>query len=356
MKESRAVFYPLLYPLSLIMRTAVGLRQGLYATGILQQYYLPRPVISIGNLSLGGEGKTPLVIYVARLLREMGVTAALLSRGYGRIHPKRTRILAPGNEVPSPWKVLGDEPALIRRASPEIWAGISQLRYEAGCEILVRNPKVVFILDDGFQHRSLHRDLDIVVIDCSRPLQNNRLIPLGTLREPIGSLRRAHAVVLNVGPKSHSGESLERLVQKVHGGAHIFHCRQEIEATIRLQDWQGNDRRPRSDSHITSGFLVAAIGNPKRFRRDVEACGIQVKGCRFFRDHLQLPAREWHSCADEARACNAEAILTTEKDAIKIAYPPNYPVYVALQRVRMFEDQDFRNLIGKAIGTTIESH
>jgi tetraacyldisaccharide 4'-kinase len=356
MKETRAVLYPLLYPLSLIMRTAVGLRQGLYATGILQQYYLPRPVISIGNLSLGGEGKTPLVIYVAGLLREMGVTAALLSRGYGRIHPKRTRILAPGNEVPSPWKVLGDEPALIRRASPEIWAGISQLRYEAGCEILERNPKVVFILDDGFQHRSLHRDLDIVVIDCSRPLQNNRLIPLGTLREPIGSLKRAHAVVLNIGPEGPSGDPVERLVRKVHPASHIFHCRQEIAATIRLQEWQGNDRKPRSDSTISSAFLVAAIGNPERFRRDVEACGIRVKGSRFFRDHLQLSVREWHSCADEARACAAEAILTTEKDVIKLSYPPNYPVFVALQWSRMFEDQEFRSLIKKAVDATIESH
>ena len=356
MKEARTVLYPLLYPLSLIMRTAVGVRQGLYATGILQQYYLPRPVISIGNLSLGGEGKTPLVIFLSGLLREMGVPAALLSRGYGRIHPKRTRILAPGNEVPSPWKVLGDEPALIRRAAPEIWAGISLLRYEAGCAILERNPKVVFILDDGFQHRSLHRDLDIVIIDCTRPPQNNRLIPLGTLREPLGSLKRAHAVVLNIGPKGHSGDQLERLVRKVQPAAHVFHCLQEIEATIRLQEWLGNDRNPRSDSVISSAFLVTAIGNPGRFRRDVEAYGIKVKGSRLFRDHLQLSAREWHSCAEEARASAAEAILTTEKDVIKLTYPPNYPVHIALQRIRMLEDQEFRTLIKKAVDATIESH
>jgi tetraacyldisaccharide 4'-kinase len=356
MEQPPSALYPLLYPLSLIMRTAVGVRQGLYATGILQQRYLPRPVISIGNLSLGGEGKTPLVIYVTRLLRELGVTPALLSRGYGRVHPKRTRILAPGNEIPSAWKVLGDEPALVRRASPDIWTGISQQRYEAACEILKHDPRVVFVLDDGFQHRSLHRDLDIVVIDCLRPLQSNRLIPLGTLREPLGSLRRADAVVLNIGPPGHHTSSIEGLVRKVHGGARVFHCRQEIDAAIRLQDWQRNDPKPDTGSLITSAFLVAAIGNPKRFQRDVEAFGVRVKGARFLRDHFQLSVREWHSCADEARALGAQAILTTGKDVIKLSYPPNFPVYVASQRIRIDEDREFRSLTEKALGTPVEGH
>jgi tetraacyldisaccharide 4'-kinase len=357
MKHAPPVLYPLLYPLSLIMRTAVGVRQGLYATGILQQQYLPRPVISIGNLSLGGEGKTPLVIHVIRQLRQVGVTPALLSRGYGRIHPKRTRVLAPGNEVPSPWKVLGDEPALIVRSAPYIWAGISELRYEAGCQILERDPKVVFVLDDGFQHRRLHRDLDIVVIDCMGSLQSNRLIPLGTLREPVGSLRRAHAVVLNIGPDgSRRASSIESLVRKVHPGAQVFHCRQEIDATVRFQDWQQSDSAPGTGIRVASAFLVAAIGNPRRFKRDVEASGIQIKGERFFRDHLQLSVREWHSCAEEAQARGAEAILTTAKDAIKLTYPPNYPVFVAYQGIRIFEDQAFRVLIEKALENQLEGH
>ena len=356
MKKAPAALYPILYPLSLVMRTVVGVRQGLYSTGILQQYCLPRPVISIGNLTVGGEGKTPLVILVASMLREQGSTVALLSRGYGRIHPKRTRILAPGNEVPSAWRVLGDEPALIRRAVPEIWTGISELRYEAACGILERAPGAVFVLDDGFQHRNLHRDLDIVVIDCSRPFQSNRLIPLGTLREPIGSLRRAHAVVLNIGPGSSNAGAIERLVRKVRPAVRIFHCRQEFDTVVRLQDWQRGGRKPHEAPPGKSAFVVAAIGNPDRFRNDAESFGIEVKGSRFFRDHLQLSAREWHSCAEEARACGAESILTTEKDVIKLVHPPNYPVHVALQRTRISEDQEFRSLMIKAIGTPIEHH
>ena len=356
MNKARAALYPLLYPLSLILRTAVGVRHVLYAAGILRQSHLPRPVISIGNLTMGGEGKTPMVIHVARLLRQQGATVALLSRGYGRIHPKRTRILAPGNEVPSPWKVLGDEPALIRRAAPDMWAGISELRYEAGRGILERNPNVVFVLDDGFQHRKLHRDLDLVIMDCSRSFQHNRLIPLGTLREPIGSLRRAHAIILNIGPKRASAEAIDRLVHKVHPGAQVFHCRQEIADAITLQDWHRNDGKVHTESVLRAAFLVAAIGNPKRFLHDAEAFGVEVKGGRFFRDHVQISARDWHSCAEEARARGAEAILTTEKDVIKLDHPPNFPVRVALQRVRIIEEQDFTGLLKKTLGTPIQKH
>ncbi len=356
MHRLRSRFTPLLYPLGLLTQTIVAGRNSLYNSGFFQQYRLPSPVVSIGNLGLGGEGKTPLVIYIAALLRDFGVTAALLSRGYGRLHPERTHVVAPGNQVPAPWKNIGDEPALIRRYAPEMWIGISRNRYLAGCSILERSARAVFILDDGFQHRSIHRDLDIVVIDCSQRLPQNRVFPLGTLREPAKSLKRASALVLNTGPDRRAGDVTEEFLDRLGVHVRLFHCRQEIDAVIPLQRWQSQDAACPPDREIASAYLVAAVGNPERFRRDVAAAGIRIGGWRFFRDHREISTRDWFACADEARAVSADAILTTEKDAVKLVHVPDFPVFVARQATRVIESQDFKNLLLNSIGASIEAH
>ncbi len=356
MYKSRLGLTAMLYPLSLLMQGVVAARNRMYDAGAFHQSRLPSPVISVGNLGLGGEGKTPLVIYVASMLREFGVTAALLSRGYGRTHPERTHIVAPGNQLPSPWKNIGDEPAVIRRYAPDLWLGISKNRYLAGCEILQREPRAVCMLDDGFQHRSIYRDLDIVIIDSLQNLPHNRVFPLGTLREPATSLKRAHLLVINAGPDCRSTAFVERFVRTICARIPIFHCRQELEAFIPLENWRSGNQDRHPGVPILSAFLVAAIGNPERFRRDVVATGTLVAGARFFRDHRQISPREWFDCADAARAVSADAILTTEKDAIKLAHAPDFRVLVARQATHFTESQDFRNLILDSIGASVEAH
>jgi len=356
MRRLRSRLTPLLFPLGMIVKAVVAARNGFYSSGLFQQYRLPGPVISVGNLGLGGEGKTPLVIYLAAMLRDFGVEAALLSRGYGRLHPERTHIVAPGNQLPSPWKNIGDEPAVIWRYAPELWIGISKNRFLAGCEILERKPKAVCILDDGFQHRSIYRDLDLVIIDCSQNLPNNRIFPIGTLREPAASLRRAQALVLNIGTDRRSTDCTEAFVRRINASAPLFHCRQEIDAMIPLRQWQSQDQPRHSSATIASGFLVAAVGNPERFRRDAAATGIRITGCRFYRDHRQVPTRDWFACADAARRTSADAILTTEKDAIKLIHAPEFPVFVARQATRVIEYQDFKTLILNSIGASLEAH
>ncbi len=346
---------PLLLPLGLLMKGIVAARNGLYSSGLFRQRRLPGPVISVGNLGLGGEGKTPFVIFLASLLRDHGVDAALLSRGYGRLHPERTHIVAPGNQVPSPWKNIGDEPAVIRRYAPELWVGISKNRYSAGTAILERKPRTVCILDDGFQHRSIHRDLDLVIIDCSQNLPRNRIFPAGTLREPPTSLKRAQAIVLNVGTEKHDAVVIERLVRGINGSAPLFHCRQKIETLTPWKSWQSLSQTQGTYPEISSAFLVAAVGNPERFARDAAEC-IRITGRKFFRDHRQISTREWFECADAARDTSADAILTTEKDAIKLVHAPDFPIYVARQITRVEECQALKSLILNAIGATLEAH
>jgi len=149
-------------------------------------------------MTTGGTGKTPLAIYTAKKISELGWTPIILSRGYGRPGSGIERIVSPGEPIKHPVPSMGDEPALIRRHVPEAWFGISTDRYSVGKMIETRAAKAVFILDDGFQHRKLYRDLDLVIIDPIQTLKSNRMLPRGTLREPVSGLRRSHAIILNV--------------------------------------------------------------------------------------------------------------------------------------------------------------
>jgi tetraacyldisaccharide 4'-kinase len=221
-------------------------------------------VISIGNLTLGGTGKTPLVVYLAQWLVEHGFTPALLSRGYGSQAGGRITVVGPADPAPLP-ATCGDEPALIRRQVPHIWLGVCARRDLAAGEILKRCRQPVFLLDDGYQHRRLCRDLNLVVIDATQPFMTNRVVPLGTLREPPSALQRAGAVFIN-------GDSrdVETDVRRLAPGACVFRCLQSIQSIIALSDWLGPGRECAPPPAPASVFLMAAIGNPERFQADAQ--------------------------------------------------------------------------------------
>ena len=341
---------PFLYPPSLIMEGVVRGRNSMYARGLLQARSLPAPVISIGNLTVGGSGKTPLAIYTAQLLQEMGARPALLSRGYGRDRSRTCHIIPPGAGIRVPARTVGDEPALIRLRLPGMWLGISGDRLQAASRILEQETNPVFLLDDGFQHRKLQRDLDIVVVDASQPLARNRLLPLGTLREPLEALRRADVTVIQGEALESGGTPPENVVRQFCPDGKIFHCRQNIEGVTPFPLWNDSATPGLAAGTLKRAFLVAAIGNPFRFRRDVRALGIDVVGVRFYRDHRRLDAREWDSCYARAQRLGAEALLTTEKDAVKIESTPGSPIMVAIQSTRMAEETEFRQLLKCRIG------
>ncbi len=340
---------PFLYPPTLIMKGVVRGRNSMYACGLLQARSLPAPVISIGNLTVGGSGKTPLAIYTAQLLQEMGARPALLSRGYGRDHGRDCLIIPPGSGIRAPAGTVGDEPALIRLRMPEMWLGISGDRLQAANRILERETTPVFLLDDGFQHRRLQRDLDIVVVDASQPLARNRLLPLGTLREPVEVLRRADVTVIHGEASGSDGTPPENVVRRFCPDGKIFHCRQFIDGVMPFPVWKGRGTAGVVKATLERAFLVAAIGNPLRFQRDVQAMGIEVVGVQFYRDHRWLDAGEWDSCYARARKLGAEAVLTTEKDAVKIEFTPRSPIMVAVQSTRMAEETEFRRLLKSCI-------
>jgi tetraacyldisaccharide 4'-kinase len=334
------VLDPLLFLPGAAFEAVVRARSRFYSAGIFPRHRLPRPVISIGNITLGGSGKTPLVIYAAQVLIKLGFIPVVLTRGYGRRNSDRLLIVSPGRQFPSAASILGDEPALVRRRAPSVWLGISKDRRAAAEAIADQVPGIVFVLDDGFQHQKVYRDLDMVIIDRTQHLTTNHIFPRGTLREPVSHLRRCHMVVINGMPGPGEQDPTEQAIRSLHVNAGVFHCDQKIKALVPFLHWYSGKEDACSASP-KSAFVVAAIGNPGRFRRDVERLGIEVHGTRFFADHHRIGPKEWLACRKEADARAVDAIITTEKDAMKIEQPPGFPLLVSVQETEMSDADDF---------------
>jgi tetraacyldisaccharide 4'-kinase len=240
---------------------------------------------------------------------------------------------------------VGDEPALARRHVPTLWLGIDRNRHEVGRLIAGRASSPCFILDDGFQHRRLHRDLDLVVIDASQPLAENHVLPWGTLREPLRGLQRADAIMINGAATCGRTDALVAMVRAINPGAAVYRCEQRIQSLVPLRAWRHEQRPVEHPAQTCPVFLVAAIGNPQRFRRDVESLGIDVRGARFYRDHQRLGPEDWSTCLRESRACGATLLVTTEKDAIKLPENLDLPLAVSVQSVRVAEEGELQRRI-----------
>jgi tetraacyldisaccharide 4'-kinase len=329
-----AAMAPVVFIPGLAFEALVRLRNKAYSDNWLHRKKLAWPVISVGNITMGGTGKTPLAIHIAQMLVRIGQTPAFLSRGYGRTSGE-VIVLPPGKTIADPEYGLGDEPALMQRRIPAAWIGISKSRFQAG-EIIERQERVVFILDDGFQHRKLFRDVDIVVLDGSQALESNRVFPRGTLREPVSSLRRSHLIVVNGFQKDMPPFS--SFLRKLEVPAAIVRCEQRIDALVPFADWQNGRVFAPGGCPVQKAFAVAALGNPERFLRDLRSFGVEVNGKILFPDHHRLSERDWTLCCGEAAARGADAIVTTEKDAVKVSHSPVFPLMVAIQSTEMFDE------------------
>jgi tetraacyldisaccharide 4'-kinase len=339
---------PILFVPGLIHEVIVRARNRLYDAGVLKRRRLPGPVISVGNITLGGTGKTPLVLYIAQILAQKGVQPVILTRGYRRAQPNETIILRPGQIVPSAARNLGDEPAVMHRRAAWAWIGISKSRYAAGSAIARELDQPVFILDDGFQHRKLCRDLDIVLLDCSQPLQSNRVFPRGTLREPPSGLHRCDIIMLNGLQNGSSTGLLQADVARQYPKAEVFCCNQTIEFFPPFEAWR-ETQFDRGQPWPKSAYLVASIGNPGRFEKDVKRLGIEVRGKCFFRDHYWPTPEDWLDCARKAQSSHAEALITTEKDAVKILSPPDFPLMVSVQATVMSDAPAFEQALKRCM-------
>jgi tetraacyldisaccharide 4'-kinase len=278
-----------LLPLVPLYAAAVGAKNLAYARGWKHANRLAGPVVSIGNLSVGGSGKTPLTIRLAELLQQQGIAVDVLSRGYGRGSPEVRRVDPAGSADD-----FGDEPLLIAQATGvPVYVGSS--RYAAGCvaESDSGVPRV-HLLDDGFQHRQLARDVDIVVLHRSD--FSERLLPAGRLREPFSSLSRAQIVVL----REEDRDLLAELRARGCRAAVWFISRQLAVPPVRR------------------AVAFCAIARPDEFFSGLRSAGVTVLASRSWRDHHPITESDVASLVELQRQHQAEALLTTEKDLVRL--------------------------------------
>jgi len=285
----------LLAPLGFAYGAAAALRVSLYGAGVLASTRLAAPVISIGNLSVGGSGKTPFVGWLASRLRDRGLPVAILSRGYGGSFEGECLIVSEGQAALSDAAVAGDEPVLLARELPGVVVAVGPRRDVVGATVLERFGRRVLLLDDGFQHLRLQRDLDIV---CLAPGDaSDRPMPAGRLRELPAALRRAQLRLGVVGANDAPPAGVDFVARRrAIGAAHLDGSAAEL---------------PRR------ALLVSAIARPERFAADARALGCQVIAHRALRDHHRFDLQEIEAFAREAQALGAEALLTTAKDAVR---------------------------------------
>jgi tetraacyldisaccharide 4'-kinase len=277
---------------------AVAVRNARYDRGARAVARAASPVVSVGNLTLGGTGKTPMVEWVARWFRARGVRVAILSRGYGQEAGLNDEGRVLEENLPDVPHLQGPDRALLARVAVE----------ELEAELLV--------LDDGFQHRRLGRDLDIVLIDALEPFGLGRLFPRGLLREPVRSLRRAGVVVLSRADLVPEAEraAIRRQAERHAGPLRWVEARHAPRMLIEA----GGPDRPLSELEGRAVGAFCGIGNPEGFERTLAALGTRVVGFRAFPDHHPYSAADVAELTTWLRASGADLALTTQKDLVKL--------------------------------------
>ncbi|HEY6922669.1 MAG TPA: tetraacyldisaccharide 4'-kinase [Steroidobacteraceae bacterium] len=286
----------LLQPLSWLYDVVIRSRRKAFSHGWLETHRVGRPVIVVGNLTVGGTGKTPLVIWLARQLTAQGLQVGIVSRGYGSRSGEKPRVVS----GESSWQDVGDEPLLISRRTGCVTI-VGRDRVAAARALVERHVDVI-IADDGLQHLRLGRDCEIVVIDGARGFGNGRMLPAGPLREPVSRASQADLLVVN-GAVEHS--SLTRV------GVPIERAARMTLMPGRAVRVDGQGSRPLEDFRSGPVHAMAGIGNPERFFRDLRNQGLETIE-HAFPDHHPFTATDL-SFGD------ALPVLMTEKDAVKCA-------------------------------------
>lgn len=267
---------------------------------------LKTPVISIGNLTLGGTGKTPFVLHLAKRFRERGIEPFVLTRGHGRISPHSELIVSRGSSA-SVWHT-GDEPQIFLR-SGMTGLGIGRDRYRAGLKAEKTMHPDVFLLDDGFSHRRLKRDIDVVLVDALDPFGGCELVPLGRLREPLEALQRADVVVITRCEQGSNTKAIERRIRQYNTQAAIFRSSIIPRAWVSLRSGEEEKLPARV-------VAFCGLGNAGAFWRSLERMGVATLDEICYSDHHQYPPRELAALVRHARTLGAEALATTEKDVV----------------------------------------
>ncbi len=330
-------------PFSPFYGALMRMRESCYQRGVLKVTHFPLPVISVGNLTLGGTGKTPMVQHLARLLVEHGFKPAVVSRGYGGTSKELVNIVSNGKQIGLSAELIGDEPRLLAETLPGVPVLTGRFRKFPAARAVELGADVL-LLDDGFQHMAVARSLDLVLFSADYLAGNSRIFPGGDLREPVSALHRGSAFILT-GVHDDNRDRCDRfaaLLQERFPGKKVFttNC---LPTGYVLRD--GNDRfvelkeKPRE---LEKAFAFCGIARPESFQATLDQCGITPLDFLSFKDHHVYSDLDLRRIRDCLRRDNASCLVTTEKDMVKLGQAdfglPLYGVRVGVQAEDAFND------------------
>lgn len=299
-----------LRPLSYVYNRVVSFKNSLYDRGVFKLYQAPVPVISIGNLTMGGTGKTPLTDYCLKNLVQKGKKVAVISRSYRA--DAESPVLVDASH-PYAAKYFGDEPVLLAAENPEVDVYVGPRKWQTAQYAVSEGEYDFLIVDDGFQHRRLFRDLNIVILDATENFENYQVLPEGRAREPWKGIDRADVIVLTKCNLADQ-ESLKFIEQNLPKDKEVLYF------DYRITQLQGKADQILSVSQLKDKkiFLVSAIARPDVFEKMMRELGEVSRKSLHFRDHHQYKSQDAQKIQTEFENSGADYLVTTEKDAIKL--------------------------------------
>ena len=334
-----------LYAISLLYGFGLKIRALGYRRKIMPSYQLPCRVICVGNITVGGTGKTPMTIHLAQEIQQLGFKVAVVSRGYRGGAESHGGIVSDGNSIRMGPQLAGDEPYLVARNLGKIPVIVGKNRFAAGMLAHEKFRPDVIVLDDGFQHLRLKRDIDLVLLDCAHPFGNSYLLPRGTLREPISALARSHACILTrrrTGPNVAAAASIE-MIKKYVPQKPLFTSTHaayyyKIKSRERIPI-NGADKRPPYPEHDRtlkeSAFGFSGIASNPDFQNTVRSLGFNAKGFLEYSDHHHYTAQDLIDIQSRAEKSGARQLITTEKDLVRLSPSNPFPMDLVAVGVRV---------------------
>lgn len=307
-----------LYIFSWLYRGVTAVRILCYETGLLKSVRLPKPVVSVGNIMSGGTGKTPLTVYCARYFLKRGLKPAILLRGY----------------MENPGASESDEAEVLRELLPGVPIGVGADRVASAEKCLAAGDVDVFILDDGFQHLRVQRDLDIVVIDTVNPFGNGHVLPRGLLREPVARLKRADIIVASRADAGHGNMSaIEKKIAALSWDVVIAQTVHQVSSIVDVMS--GKDCALTG----TAVGVVCSIGNPEGFRFTVESQGARIVWRHEYPDHYVYAPEDIETILAECRRYRVTTVVTTQKDVVKMQ--PLWPADAGVALICVYVNLEF---------------
>ena len=303
----KKILRPLFYPISMIYLIVIFFRNHLYNIKLFPVYKLPTKVISVGNITVGGTGKTPIIITLAKILSKSGFKVSVLSRGYLR-KTKGTLLVSNGEKPLCEWKDCGDEAYMLSHKLTNIPIVVDENRYRGGTYLTKHFKPDIILLDDAFQHRKLYRDFDLIIIDSNDTLKKHKLLPLGILREPWNNIaRRADSLFIT------KGKPNDYLKKKLKSTSiPLFNIK-------TIPSLSKNYSNTENKIPLNQGvLLLSGIGNNSFFKKTASYLGLYILQHEKYKDHFLFTKKDIITIENKAERVGAKYIVTTEKDWVRI--------------------------------------